>query len=293
MISKTLLSVLKPFQLISLVLTYALGAGLVQYVRGIDTWAGFIQGLVFLLLFIISLDYLRSLEKLRDVTNWPEGMLLKEARQVRLLIAIITGTLLTVSTTIFIGWMFGDILWQGLLFLIIALMIVGAFYYLSNVLEGLRPFQILIETLLFVVFPPAVAYFIQSDDLHRLLTLVVIGLVPAYMAYRLIVLLKRFPQDYKRDTSTVVTQIGWERTMFLHNALILLTYLLFALVAILGFPWFLIWPVFLTLPIGLLEVWLMERVRRGGKPFWRVMQFASASVLFFPIYLIGFAFWIR
>lgn len=293
MITKTLLRALKPFRLTSLVLTYSLGAGLVQYVRGIRTWPGFIQGLIFLLLFNISLEFLSLLQTLRVVNNWPEGMLLREARQVRLLIAIIAGTLLTVSTTIFIGWMLGDILWQGLAFLIIAVVIAGAFYYLSIVIEGLRPYQILIEDLLFVVIPPAMAFFIQSDDLHRLLTLVVIGLVPAYLAYRLIALLKRFPQDYKNDTATAVTQIGWERTMFLHNALILLTYLLFALVAILGFPWFLIWPVFLTLPIGLLEVWLMERVRRGGKPLWRVMQFATASVLFFPIYLIGFAFWIR
>lgn len=293
MISKTLLSVLKPFRLISLVLTYTLGAGLVQYVRRIRTWPGFFQGLIFLLMFTVSLAYLRSMEKLRNVNNWPEGMLLREARQVRLLIAIITGTLLTVSTTIFIGWMLGDILWQGLVFLIIAVVIVGVFYYLSSVIEGLRPYQILFEALLFVVIPPALAFFIQSDDLHRLLTLVVIPLVPAYMAYRLIVLLKRFPQDYKMDTPTVVTLIGWEKTMFLHNALILMTYLLFALVAILGFPWFLIWPVFLSLPIGLMEVWLMERVRRGGKPMWRVMQFATAFVLFLPIYLIGIAFWIR
>jgi hypothetical protein len=47
------------------------------------------------------------------------------------------------------------------------------------------------------------------------------------------------------------------------------------------------------LPIGLLQVWLMERVKRGMKPLWRVMRFATACVLFIPLYLIGFAFWIR
>ena len=65
-----------------------------------------------------------------------------------------------------------------------------------------------------------------------------------------------------------------------------------AIVAVLA-PWFLVWPVFLSLPIGLLEIWLMERIRRGAKPFWRVMKFASALVFFLPIYLIGFTFWIR
>ncbi len=293
MISKTLLSALKPFRLVSLILTYALGAGLVQYVRGIRSWPGLIGGLVFLLLLTISLEYLRLLHKLLDVSNWPEGMLINEARQIRLLIAIIAGTFLTVATTIFIGWMINGLLGQNFIFLILILLIVGVLYYLSQTIESLRPFQILIESLLFVIIPPAVAFFIQSDDLHRLLTLVVIGLVPAYITFRLVILLKRFSRDFKTNTPTVVTQIGWEKTMVLHNGLIFMTYLLFALVVILGFPWFLIWPVFLTLPIGLLEVWLMERVRRGGKPLWGVMQFATASVLFFPIYLIGFAFWIR
>jgi hypothetical protein len=43
----------------------------------------------------------------------------------------------------------------------------------------------------------------------------------------------------------------------------------------------------------LLQVWLMERVKRGMKPLWGIMQFASACVLWMPMYLIGFAFWIR
>jgi len=37
----------------------------------------------------------------------------------------------------------------------------------------------------------------------------------------------------------------------------------------------------------------MERVKRGGKPFWVIMQIAALCVLVIPIYLIGFAFWIR
>jgi hypothetical protein len=65
------------------------------------------------------------------------------------------------------------------------------------------------------------------------------------------------------------------------------------LIALIGFPWFILWPVFLTLPIGLFEIWLMEGVRRGKKPLWGLMQFATACVLFIPIYLLGFAFWIR
>ena len=293
MILKIILKALKPFRLISLVTTYVLGAGLVQYIREMRNWTVFFQGGVFLVLFIIGIELLRVLQTLQDVKKWPEGMMLEEAKQARLALALICAVFMTLATTLFIGWMVNGILWQGLTFLIIGLTATGGLYFLARALKDLRPFTILIEAVLFVVIPPAMAYFLQSQDLHRLLTLVVIGFVPAYMSYRVLAGLKWFSRDQKYRNITIVTYLGWPKAMVLHNALILLTYLIFALIAILGFPWFLLWPVFLTLPIGLLEIWLMERVKRGGKPQWPVMQFATASVLLLPIYLIGFAFWIR
>jgi 1,4-dihydroxy-2-naphthoate octaprenyltransferase len=161
------------------------------------------------------------------------------------------------------------------------------------VLPDLQPYSLLAEVVLFVVIPPAFAFFIQSEDFHRLLTLTVLPLIAAYLSYPLLLSLKWFGRDYQLEQKTFATLVGWERAMVYHNALILLAYLLFALIALLDFPWFLLWPVFLTLPIGLLEVWLMERVRRGKKPLWRIMQVATACVYFIPMYLIGFAFWIR
>lgn len=293
MIFKTVFKAVKPFRLMSLIFTYVLGGGLVQYVRQMRDWSRFIQGGIFLILIALSLDLLSLLRSLTDQRNWQEGMSLRTVRQTRLVIALTAATLLTVSMTIFIHWMISGIIWQGFGLLLAAMIGLGALYYLSRWVHSLKPFQILFEAGVFVVIPPAVAYFLQSEDLHHLLNMVVAGLVPAFLAYRLLVQLKRFGFDQQHDNTTIVTHMGWGAAMTLHNALILFTYLMMALIALLGFPWFLLWSVFLTLPIGLLEIWLMERVRRGKRPLWRVMQFATASVFFIPMYLLGFAFWIR
>ena len=290
---RILLKAFKPIRLISLVMTYLLGAGLVQYVREMKSWTVFIQGGVFLLLFYLTLEYLRLLQTLADPQYWPDGLKENEAKQIRLLIAIITATFLTVVTTIMISWLHSGILWQGLVFLLSGLIILGGIYYLCIVIASLRQFEILIEILFFIVIPPALAYFLQSDNPHNLLTMVVIALVPAFLANRLLSLLQSYAIDRKLGLESIVVQIGWENAMVYHNALILLSYFIYALMALLGFPWFLMWPVFLTLPIGLLQIWLMERVKRGMKPLWKVMRFAVACVLFIPIYLLGFAFWIR
>ena len=293
MITKELLKAFKPFPLISQLATYLLGAGLVQYVREMRHWSVFIQGGLFLLLITLSFEYLVLLQRLNDVTKWPEKMTLKVVKQLRLLIAGITATLLTTATSIFVVWMVNGVLWQGLILLVIAYMAAGIVYYLSKVFESLKNSQIFVEVLIFVILPPATAYFLQSSNLHRLLTLVVLGLVPAYLAYRILILLKNFGRDDHLNRQTMVTQMGWDKAMVFHNALILMTFLMFAITVAFGFPWFLLWPVFLVLPIGLMEIWLMELVRRGRKPLWKVMLFATASVYFFPIYLLGFALWTR
>jgi 1,4-dihydroxy-2-naphthoate octaprenyltransferase len=293
MILRTSLKIIKPFRLVSLVMSYLLGAGLVQYVKEMKSWPVFIQGGFFLIIIHLSLECLRLLQRLADPRKWPDGLSLKDARMVRLLSATLAATLLTVATTIFITWMQMGVVWQGLVVMVSGVFAVGVLYYFSQVVEALRRFELLIEAVFFIVIPPALAYFLQSNELNRMLTMVVIALVPGYLANRLLALLKRYRGDYKTGVENIVIQMGWENAMLLHNALILFTYLLFALIALLGFPWILLWPVFLSLPIGLLQVWLMERVKRGMKPLWGIMQFASACVLWMPMYLIGFAFWIR
>lgn len=293
MIFRLLTKSLKPLRLISLVMTYLMGGGLVQYLREIKSWLVFIQGGLFLVLVTLSVELLCLLQFLVEPKNWPEGMDARGAKQARLIIAAIVVTFLTVATTFLTTWVQMGVVWQGLVILLLALLAVAGVYYFSLVAAFLRPYRLLVEVLLYVAFPPAMAYFLQSNDLHRYLTMVVISLVPAYLANRILSLLESFGRDHKFEVETFVTRLGWESAMFFHNALILMTYFLFALIAVLGVHWFIIWPVFLTLPIGLLEIWLMERVRRGMKPLWRVMQFAAACVLLIPVYLIGFAFWIR
>ncbi|MDY6846533.1 MAG: hypothetical protein SVP52_05300 [Chloroflexota bacterium] len=293
MIAKTMLKAIKPFRLACLLATYALGGGLVQYVRHLGSWGVLIQGGLFLLFVLLSVEFLKVLGQLRDFKNWPEDATLNQIKRTRWVIALAVATFLTVAMTIVIDWLWGGSLWGGLTVLIFVFLFSVGIYYLSDLKDSLRPFKIFIEVFLYVVFPPAIAFFTQSSEPHRFLTLVVIGLVPAYLAYPLLIQLKAYRHDLRYENLTFVTYVGWEKAMVIHNALILLTYLIFALIALLGFPWFLLWTVFLTLPIGLVEIWLMEGVRRGKKPLWGVMQFATACVLFIPMYLLGFAFWIR
>jgi 1,4-dihydroxy-2-naphthoate octaprenyltransferase len=288
---KSITKQIKIFRILSLLMTYVLGSGLAQYVESIRSWPAFIEGGFFMLMVILALDYLGALSRTFDQRFWPETTTHREIKRLRLALGLLSATFLTVATTLFVNWMVGRIVWQGLYFLLIAVVLTGGLYYLSEIKEKLQPYRILLEALMIVVIPPALGYFIQSENFHRLLTLPILGLVPIYMAYGLLEHLIHYGQEEKYRQKTIATAIGWEKTMVLHNAFILLGYVLMALTTVLGFPWFLLWPIFLTLPLGLLEIWLMDRVRRGMKPLWRIMQFTTASVFLIPVYLLAFSFW--
>jgi 1,4-dihydroxy-2-naphthoate octaprenyltransferase len=293
MVFKVLIKAIKPFRLLSLIAMYLLGTGLVQYVQSLRDWSGFFEGLLFLIFISTGVELVRLHTKLNAVNQWPDGISFKEVRFTRWMILVLAATLVTTATAIFINWQITGEIWMGLVVLVVSLLVLSGLYYLCGNWTELRPYQVLIEAMVYIVLPPAFAYFIQSSHVHLFLTLSVIGFVPAFIAFRILVQIQQFPADLKHDNQTLVTRIGWEKAMVVHNTLVLLTFLVFALIVFLGLPWFILWPVFLVLPIGLMEVWLMERVRRGGKPYWLVMIIASACIQFIPIYLLGFAFWIR
>ena len=290
---KQLFKKILPFRYISLIAMYIVGAGLVQYVQNLRHWFVFFQGLFFLIFVSLSIDLITLLIQINTQSGQFNALPIEDRKQNRLSLAIISAALLTVASVILVDWIVKEILWQGLFFLIFTYGFTGLFTIIVKLNKRIKNYQILFETIIFVIIPPAFAYFLQSDDPHRLLTMVVLSLIPAFIAYRLLSQLIAFNRNPNSGNHELIQAIGWEHSMVIHNALILCTFLLFALVTLFGYPWFLIWPVFLALPIGLLEIWLMERVRRGEKPIWKIMQVSTACIYFLPMYLIGFAFWIR
>lgn len=290
---KALLKPIKIYRLVGLLMTYVMGTALASYVEGMRSWSAFWTGAAFLCCVILGFDFMQALQRVNDEGYRPEGITLAELKQVRLGLALIAATLMTVGFTIIVGWMIEGLIWQSLIILLVVTFTVGGVLILEGTSARLQLFYPLLETILVVIIPPAFGFFLQTQQMHRFLTMVVMGFVPFYLAFILLRQLIKFGNDQRKEKLTAVTAIGWEAAMVLHNTLILFGYLLLALAALLGLPWGLVWPVFLTAPLGLLEIWLMERVRRGQKPLWRIMQVAMGAVFLLPAYLLTLALWIH
>jgi hypothetical protein len=289
---KTILQPLKPFHLIGVISSYLLGAGLVQYVNPSIDAEMMVQGGMFLLSSIIALDYLCGLQSTLKFDLWEDTSNLDLVR-IRWAYRIIAAFFVTFSVSMFVGWMRQGSLEPAVTVLWVSNLIIGMFYYLAQVHDNLQPYQVLFEAMLVVVSPPLMAFFLQSSSIHQFLMMSVVVLIPLYLAYRMLEDLVRFDTETRVRTDALGVKLGWDTVMILHNALILTGYALLAFMTLLGLPWFITWPAFLGLPIGLVEIGLMERVRRGYKPLWRIMQIATASIFLITVYFLTFAFWSR
>jgi 1,4-dihydroxy-2-naphthoate octaprenyltransferase len=99
--------------------------------------------------------------------------------------------------------------------------------------------------------------------------------------------------DMKLARRTLMQRLGWQNGMLLHNLLILCAYILLMLAVPFGLPWRIGLPALLTFPVGLFQVWMIQRIAAGAKPQWKMLKVSAAAVFGITAYLLTFSFWIR
>ncbi len=138
---------------------------------------------------------------------------------------------------------------------------------------------------------PAFAFLLQSHHFHRLLALITFPLTFLFLAATLAVGLRAFLDDALHNHNTLLVRAGWQRGMDLHNLLIFMAYVVLAASALMGLPWRLAFPAFLSLPVAIYQVWQMRTIANGGKPHWRALRTTALASLGLMAYLVAFTLW--
>jgi 1,4-dihydroxy-2-naphthoate octaprenyltransferase len=186
----------------------------------------------------------------------------------------------------------GDLGLSGLLLLGIGVLL-AYFYAVPPLRLANSGYGELVSAFLITNLMPALAFLLQSGDLHRLLPMLTFPLTALYLAMTLSQDLATYAGDIKSGKMTLMLRIGWQAGMLLHNLLVLSAFILLALAALLGLAWSLAWPGFIALPVGLFQVWQMLQIGRGERPNWKMLLFTSAASFGLAAYLIAFTLWIR
>ena len=289
----------RPWSLLAGILMYALGGGIVNYLGGSINWVSYWIGQACVILFLVSSNFLKAYydvdnfnkkdQRSQEVSNNKDTGSNTRVPRLTLLQAALAG--LTVNyVLIALLYINGTKDFPILFFLSLA--------FLLSIIYAVPPFRLvysgygeLIQAILITNLTPALAFLFQTGELHRLLAMLTFPLTGLFLAMTLAISLPDYASDIKYERITLMVRLGWRRGMILHNALIVTAYIVLVLAAILGLPWFLIWPCLLTLPLGLFQIWYIIQIAAGAKPRWRLLAVTAQAIPGLSAYLLALALW--
>jgi 1,4-dihydroxy-2-naphthoate octaprenyltransferase len=286
----------RPWSLLAGIILYALGGGIVHYLGFQINWSVYWLGQATVSLLQTSSYLLKAyydlleqpVRRRRPDPENDEDQPVEVPRHVVLQIAITTLSVGAVLTVLLLA--------QGALNLP-AIIILGAAFFLSF-FYAVPPVRLvytgygeLVQAVLITNLIPTLAFLLQVGVFHRLLVMLTFPLTLLYLAMVLALSLHAYTDQMRQNRRTLMMRLGWQRGMFLHNVLIFMAYLLLAIAAIFGLPWFLTWPGLLTLPLGVFQVWHIIRIANAYPPRWRLLTLTAISLVGLTSYLLALALW--
>jgi len=298
-ITRFIIRISRPLNLLGGILVYSLGVGIARYLGTPINWAIASLGQAWVTIFQLGFHYLSAYfllpVKPRDPSRIPiptAGNEPHEGFRRDLILWAAFAAFAAIASLTLILIQNGVV--NGAVLLVMGLIILSAFLY------AVPPFQwvnagygeLLLAITMANLFP-ALAYLLQQDELHRLVTMSTFPLTLLHLALQIAVQLPDFLQDFAKKRQTLLVRLGWERGMIYHNMLILGAFLLIGAALFFGLPTAIALPVFLVLPLGLFQIWYMNRIVAGAKPNWRALTLTASLVFGLTTYLLTFSFWIR
>lgn len=290
----------RPLFLLGAILVYALGAGIARYLGAQIDWGIYLIGQGWLIFLQLATHYFNEYyDTPGDSENTsrtpfsggsgalgPEGLPRNAALYAALaslgLVSYLTFILLRSNSVAPAGW------------LLMALIFLGAFFYsVPPVRLVASGYGELTTSILVANLLPALAFLLQTGELHRLVAMSTFPLTTLHLAMMLSFEFPDYSNDLRHLKQTLLVRLGWRSGMIIHNILILTAYLLLGVAAAFGMPMMIVLPAFLTLPLGILQIWQMWRIAEGGKPNWLALTLTPVVLFGAMAYLLTFAFWTR
>jgi 1,4-dihydroxy-2-naphthoate octaprenyltransferase len=293
------LKVALPLPFAAVIMLYALGGGVAHYLGYPIIWDRFFPGLLISLLIFESQiffnEYFNLLDRGKNAIL-PDPKPGEESGKVRLeqnRLVFLGFTFLTIAAVLVV-MLFNQKALNPTNGFFLFLMALGWLMVSCPPLRLARSgFGQLMETFLIVYAVPAFALSLQIGSIHRLLTMNIFPLTCLYLAMLLVQQMPDFGESIRTGQKNLLTMLGCNWGMTIHNILIPLAYLLIGAALLVGMPWPLAWPAFLTIPLAAYEIWLMVQIDMGVKPRWRLLSVTSSGLFFLTAYMLAFSIWVR
>jgi 1,4-dihydroxy-2-naphthoate octaprenyltransferase len=291
-IGHKLLSVIQPVHILFGILTYLLGAGIAQYLGNTFHWPAFWLGLLAILTLLIAppmiLEYFRL-----PFTPLAHDETIRQREQYRtILLQSSYAALSLYGITVFCLYFAKSINLSNGIFLILNLLIHFAYAVPPSHLAD-RGYGEILLAIFFGMLLPSTAFFLQTEEFHRMLPLITFPLTLLALACLLASNFPTFVSDQKLGRGSLLIRLTWQRAIPIHHVLIFSSFILFMAAPLVGVPWMLVWPVFLASPFAVFQVFWLQKIAIGGRTLWRFFLPLSRGVFGATAYLLALTFWIR
>ncbi len=290
----------RPAFVLGVMVFYALGVGVAHYLGYEIDINIYMLGQIWVSLCQLSAQYLSEYfdaeadEKNTNQTLFTGGSGSlgsgKLPRQVALYAALVSLALLaSVSVLLFAK---ANLVFPAILIMLFALGLSISYSSPPFRLEGSGYGELAVSVLI-ALFIPAFAYLLQTGEWHRLVAMSSFPLAALHLATLIALEFPDYANDLKFGKHTLMIRLGWQKSIVLHNVLILTVFLLLSINRTLGFPWFATLAGLLAFPIGVFQIWQMRQIASGTKPNWNALAVGAIALLIVTAYLMTFSFWIN
>lgn len=272
-------------------LTYTFGASIADYLGKPFLAAPFWLGLLIVLLAQTTMSLLAEVFRLdAELLLENETRAKRQIRRNNLLYTSLA-CIVVIALAAYILFINNSLPLSSFLFLLLSLAIILTYAIppFRFVNRGGGEFLLAVH-LAYII--PSIAFTLQADETHRFLALAVPLTLLAF-SYFIMRDFQSFAQDQKYNRVTFLTRLGWERVAPLHHLFVLLAYFLFTMSPLFGSSLSLIWPVFLTLPFALFQIFLLRNISLGAKPNWTLLHATALAVFGLAVYFLTLTFWLR
>ena len=301
----TLISILRigqPFLLLAALLTYTLGLGIAHYLAIQINWTAAILGSSLGIFILLARNYLSAFftypepipsadlsaeikgeePSFVEIKEIPQNLFLQIG-----LVSLAAGA--AVTFVLMVQKVAGA---PVLLVLSMAVLLILASAVPPVRLER-RGYGELVEALLICNLIPAVAFLLQSNDVHAFLGILTFPLTFIYLAMKLALSLEYFGFASKFKTGTMLVQMGWQKAIPTHNLGILLAFVLLGGFILMRLPWMIAWPILLAFPLAVFQIFLVQRIADGATPRWWLIRLSAVSTFAVMTYLTILTLWVH
>ncbi len=298
--ARYIIRVARPLFLLGGVLIYALGVGIADYLGVTIDWGLYFIGQIWVTFMQLSAHFFNEYYDAPADANNPNrtpfsggsGEVGEDKLPRSTVLMVAFACLAAVASLTVLVFRQTNLLPE--IMLIMVLIFLGSFFYsVPPVRLVSSGYGELTTSIIVANLVPALAYVLQTGELHRLLAMSTFPLTALHMTMMLAFELPDYANDTKYEKKTLMVRIGWQRGMFLHNIFILMAYLLLGMAVTFGMPLSIAGPAFLTLPLGLLQIWQMRRIASGASPNWTTLTLLPLALFAGMAYLLTFAYWTR